>query len=77
MSGMTIDFAIPHEDAGMERDPIPAAIAFEPVEIYGVIGLIVEDRGALVPADDDMEAGAGKVEAWFASHAGEARSAWK
>lgn len=65
---------IPHQDVGVECNPVSAARAFEPVEIRGVIGLVMEDGRALVAADDDMEEGAGKVEAWFASHAGEART---
>lgn len=62
---------IPHEDVRVQRDPISATIAFEPVEIRGVIGLVMEDRRALVAADDDMKEGAGKIETWFTSHAEE------
>lgn len=65
---------IPHQDIRVQCDPISATIAFEPVEIRDVIGLVMEDGGALVAADDDMKEGTWKIEAWFTSHAGESRT---
>lgn len=43
-----------HEDVGMQRHAIAVAIALEALRIGAVIRVVMEDRGAAIPAGEDM-----------------------
>lgn len=62
-----------HQDVGMEGDAVSAAIAFEALQIAGVIFGIMKDRCPLVATDDHMIEGAWKIDARLASHGGVSR----
>jgi hypothetical protein len=53
----------------MEGYALAAAIAFEAVQVGGEISGIMKNGGALIPAGDDVEEGAGKIETRLTSHA--------
>ena len=61
---------IGHEDVGLDGDAIASAIAFEAVQIGGIILLIMENSRTAVAADDHMIEGAGEVDTWFTGHWG-------
>ena len=58
-----------HEDVGVERYAIALAIAFEALQI-GTGIRVMQDRGAAIPAGEDVIEPSGEVEAWLTGHAG-------
>jgi hypothetical protein len=52
------------------------AIALEALQIGAGIRVVMEDRGAAIPAGEDMIEPAGDVEAWLAGH-GRKRRRWR
>ena len=55
-----------HENVGMQRHAIAVTIALKALQIGAVIRVVMEDRGAAIPAGEGMIEPARDVESWLA-----------
>jgi hypothetical protein len=60
---------IRHQDVGMQRHAITAAISFQAFQVGDVIRVVMKDGCAVIATGDHMVEGTGEVKARFAGHA--------